>query len=816
MKIQWFGIWLIALPAFSQTVRLEGRVVSPTRSPIAGARILSAPRQAFSDVQGNFTLEFPAPGAYRVSIEHAGFFPLRDQLIEVDDRSAAIFTLEPKREVTESIEVGAKPLSVDMDTTTPKATLGIQQIFNIPYANTNDFRSALRILPGVIRDQKGGLHMHGGAEEQTLYTLNGFTLNDPLSGRFETRFSVESVQSAELSNGVLPAEFGKGSAGALVIRSDTGADRIRYTATNFFPGFENRKGWTIGDWTPRANLSGPIVRGRAWFSNSIDTQFVKVFVRDLPKGEDRTPSLRLSNLFTTQVNLTPSHILHAGLLWNQWNAPRTGLGVLDPRETTVDRRTRQWFFHAKDQIYLSRGALIEFGYAGNRTFGREIPQGWGTLIYTPEGKRGFHFVDAVRKGARDQLLAHGFLPQFTLAGSHQLKVGIDLNRLNYFQDVSRSAYENYDESGVRLLRTQFMGSGQLERSNYETTAFVQDSWRVRSGLLIETGLRLDWDQILRRWSPAPRFGFAWSPGWSANAKFYGGYARIYDATNLRLFSRPQDQYSLTTYFYPNGAVNRGPSLNLFDIPNPNLDRPRADTVNLGYEHHWEGSVAVRVDLLHRRASRGFTYLNQASEMEPFPLEWLQSINAQTLDSIFALTNQRLDSYRAAAFTVRQNFRRQYEWRVNYTYSRALSNAVADISVDDPIAVFDNSGPMPWDSPHRLLSYAYLPMPRTKWAVAYLLDARSGFPYSVRRETGQFEGAVNTLRYPFFFEMNLHFERRFDFHNHRWAFRFGSNNITDRINPDTVNNIFGSSRFGQFYGGNGRSFNFRIRWLGKAR
>jgi hypothetical protein len=33
--------------------------------------------------------------------------------------------------------------------------------------------------------------------------------------------------------------------------------------------------------------------------------------------------------------------------------------------------------------------------------------------------------------------------------------------------------------------------------------------------------------------------------------------------------------------------------------------------------------------------------------------------------------------------------------------------------------------------------------------------------------------------------------------------------------DTVNTFVSSLRFLQFYGGNGRTFNFRIRWLGRV-
>jgi hypothetical protein len=139
----------------------------------------------------------------------------------------------------------------------------------------------------------------------------------------------------------------------------------------------------------------------------------------------------------------------------------------------------------------------------------------------------------------------------------------------------------------------------------------------------------------------------------------------------------------------------------------------------------------------------------------------------------------------------------------------------DVNADDPTTALSNVGPMPWDSTHRLLSWGYLPLPLKHWAVSFLADARTGFPFSVRNAVGEVDGAVNSRRYPLFFEMNLHVERRFQFRRHLWAVRIGANNLTGRINPDSVNNIADSPDFLRYYGGTGRSTNVRIRWLGKA-
>ncbi len=73
-----------------------------------------------------------------------------------------------------------------------------------------------------------------------------------------------------------------------------------------------------------------------------------------------------------------------------------------------------------------------------------------------------------------------------------------------------------------------------------------------------------------------------------------------------------------------------------------------------------------------------------------------------------------------------------------------------------------------------------------------------------------------MRFPTFLELNLHIEKRFDFHGQRWAARVGYNNITGHQNPNVVNNMTDSPQFLAFYGGQTRAFQFRMRWLGKLK
>jgi hypothetical protein len=801
-------------------VNLTGRVVDENSSAVPGAQVFLSRAgtgsrvESVADPTGRFAFRVDLPGEYLLTAERPGFFRLQDRPVRLAEGVNEItLVLNPTREVFEKVDVSYSPPAIDFERTTPEERLTGTEILQVPYASTGTLKNAMRAIPGVVQDSAGGIHLNGGAEEQVLYTLDGFELNDPLSGRFESRLSVEAVRTMEVSS-LNPAEFGKGAAGTLAIKTATGDDRFRYTGTNFIPGLENRKGWLIGAWTPRFEFSGPLLRGRAWFSDSVAVQYDQHVVQELPNGQDRSTSWRVSNLLRNQFNLTPSNILYTGFLTNFWIAPRNGLGALDPMETTIDRRTRQWFVNVKDQIYFHRGALFEIGYAANRTFGREIPQGHSPLVDTAYGRTGNAFIDATRQAGRNQFLANLFAPSFSALGSHQVKVGIDLDAVNYWQDVNRTSYMFLRADNSISRRVTFGGSGRLQLSNTEASWYAQDSWKVRPRLQIEMGLRQDWDRLTGNVNLSPRFGFSWAPPHMESTKISGGYGIVYDETSLDVFSRPLDQYSLTTHYLADGTPAYGPAVSVFELGPQPLKTPRYATWNLGAERRLAADMYVRLQYLGRSGRDGFTFRNTIAPDSPPPPDLVTRFGTAPFDAVYELSNQRRDSYRAFEVAVRQAFHKQYEWMASYTRSRAFSTGVLDISVDSPVLVAANTGRMSWDAPNRFLSWGYLPTRWPNWAVAYLFEARSGFPFSIQNEAGQILGNPNDHRFPAFFELNLHLERRFLFRKNRWALRCGFDNITNRQNPNAVNPDISSPQFLSYYGGQRRALTFRIRWLGR--
>jgi len=825
VQFRYAVIVLFTLRLCAAEVILNGRVEDEDSAPVGAAELSIRPTgqastalqplQAETDVSGTFRLIAPEPGSYLVTVTKAGFFPVTDRPADLKEGSnELVLTLNHIRNTSQSVNVSSAPSPIDVEQTEGKRTLSGPQIFEVPYPATHDLRNALTVLPGVIQDPAGGLHFDGGAENQVQYMLNGFNLSDPLTGTFSSHLPIDGVQSVDFLNGRYSPEYGKGSSGALAIRTESGDDTWRYSGTNFIPGLDTSGGLHLGAYTPRVTFSGPIVKDRAWFSDTVDGNYNQLYVPSLPSGQNTRTSIGASDLLHTQVNLTPANILVGDFLFNFTNAPNSGLGALTPIPTTFDLRNREWFFSLKDQIYLAHGMLLEYGFADLRSFARQIPQGQELYVLTPNGAEGNYFVDSTEHSERKQFLSNLFLPAFHWMGTHQIKTGVDLDRLDYSQDTRRTGFEDLSVTGALLRQVTFAGSGVLSRPSLETSSYIQDTWKVRSNLVVQAGVRQDWDELVRETVLSPRVSASYAPFGSKTTKIAGGYAVIYDTATPQVFSRPQDQYSLTTLFNPDGSILSGPAATVFTF-GPNLKMPRYQNWSLGIEQLLPAKILLSVNLLRRRSDDALTYQNVLNLNAPPPPSLVAQFHTTDFQSIYQLQSTGRDQYDSAEIRVHQPFGKGYEWMASYTRSRAYSSSVVDISVDQPTVVTNDAGRLPWDAPNRFLSWGYLPTPFQNWAIAYLFEMRSGFPFSVVDQVGTVAGAPDSDRYPRYENLNLHVEWTTHAFGYRFALRGGFNNITNHNNYTVVNSTVGSPNFLLFYGSTGRHFVLRIRWLGRV-
>ena len=820
MLVRWLTVsWLMALPLGAADLMLHGRVVDENDVPVATARVSARSAaasaisvEALTDARGAFTLALPGPGDFLFNVEREGYYALKDRALHITGAEEVTLVINTVREVFQSENVNAATSPVDVGQALTEERLTGTEVNDVPYANSHSLRSSMQLMPGVVQDAAGDLHFDGSAENQVLYLLNGFDITNPISGQFQTLLAVEGIRSLDLSSGLPSAEFGKGTAGVLNINVQNGTDSFHYTATDFIPGVNIQQGLHLGDWYPRFGVSGPIVKGRAWFSDTLDSEYTETLVTGLPSGQNTRHGWAGSNLLHTQVNLTPKNILFADFLVNVDNQGRVGLGPLNPVSTTSSVHTRDYSGSLKDQVYFGHGVLVDFGYAYHQFSQTETPQGAGLYVFSPQGNGGNYFVNSAQDAARDQGLIHAYLPKFSLEGSHQVEAGADVDWLHYHADNRDTGYEVLGLSGQPISQTVFGAPAIFHLDDAEMSSYLLDTWRISKRLQFNLGVREDWDRRIRDVAWSPRLAFSWSPFRAGRTRVSGGYAVTHDAVTMGMLGRPLDQTGATTTFGPDGTAAGPPALTTFSIGNTPLRLPRAGNWNAGVDRQVSTHVFVTAKYLRRRGSDGFVFVNPLAPNAPpslLPLPGGES------GGDYSLSNLRRDDYDSVQISVHQTFSGQYEWSAAFTHSRAISNVLVDANSAQPLQLLSNFTPVPWDVPNRVLAWAYLPLPWKNWAVSILGDMRSGFPFSVRDQTGFVIGAVDSYRYPVNVDLNVGLERMVTFHGYRFALRGGIDNATGQANPTAVNNVSGAPQFLQFLGDEGRHFVVRIRFFGRA-
>jgi hypothetical protein len=754
-----------------------------------------------TDFAGRREFSGLSEGPYRALVEKEGFYAAKVDDVRVGEADALEIVLNHVQEFAESIDVTYSTPAIDVTKTDAGESLDSQEILNIPYPSTRDIKNLLPFIPGVVQDPAGEIHLNGSASGQIFNQLDGFNLTNPVSGLFAFRVSADALRSIEVLGSRYSAEYGKGSGGVIALNTGMGDDRYRFSATNFVPSVQTRKGLSLDSWTPRASFSGPLKRKHAWFYVAADAEYNLDIINELPEGADRNHSWRISNLAKAQVNLNQSNILTAGLLFNRFHSDHLGISRFNPVETTRDLTRNAYLITIKEQSYFSNGSLLEIGFAASRFRFDEKPVAGGLpFIISPEGASGNYFKTSEERAGRWQLIANLFLPPVNRLGRHEFKLGLDANRIVFDKQSERRAITILRDDRTLSRRILFDGFSFLKKNNFEASLYAQDRWSISTRSLVEFGLRVDWDRIIRSALLSPRLAFSHLLTRDGSTKLAAGAGLFYDAANLDLITRPLDGMRTDLFFTEDGLTLRRPPVETrLRADESRLKAPRFINWSAGVDQKLPASIYLRVEVTGKRGRNGQAFFGGGRLAEP--------------DALFELSNARRDRFDSLQITARRAFGSGYEMMASYARSSARSNAVFDFNIDNPIFGSQAEGPLPWDTPNRFISWGWFPLVR-KFDLAYSLEWRDGFPFSVVNRDQQLVGPPNSRRLPAIFSLNLHVERRFQMMGLRWALRAGFNNVTGRDNPTGVNNNIDSPEFLTFGGAQGRAFTGRIRFLGR--
>ena len=782
-----------------------GIVVDENGVPLAAAQIklediAGHVYRTETDRAGRFSVQSLTPGDYKAEVRKEGFFVLTGRALALQPGSnEATFTLNHAEEVHERVQVTAPANEIDPQDTSQRSTLTARNIRDVPVPNSHILAESLVSLPQVTRDNSGNLHIAGARSGETQYMLDGFEISDPTNGTLTSRFNIDATRAAEVQTSGFGAGYAHSGANILSLETPDGDDKWRFGTTNPLSGINVQEGLHLGNWYPRFSFSGPIVRGRFWFSNAISVQHTFAVVKQQPAGANTSEEWAGDNLLHLQYNISSKHILHAIFLYNRAHDNNLGLDALDPVSTTVSAEQQRYFVALKDQLWL-HDTLFDFGVAADSGTLDYIPQGNQPYVLLVNGSTGNYFDHSQQRGRRLQAVGNVIAASRHWHGTHTVAVGMNVAGLTYSLSSLRGEIQALRADNTLVRQTNFAGAAAVYLSNTQAGAYAQDTWSVSKYFLVQAGFRTDWERFTRSAMAEPRLSVNVLPLGDDRSKLSLGWG-IYNApVNLSVIGQALDQRQIDTFYDSTGTVVVGPPVvNQFALPTSGLGQPRFTISSAGWQQKFARNTLLDLEFLARNGSHGFAYVDQ-QPTQP--------------GGTFLLQDTRKDRYRSATLSVRHVFSEDMEVYGAYTRSLAHSNEVLNPALGSIFYVAQQPGPVAWDAPNRIVTWGWAPTHIWGIQLSYFLEYRSGFPYSVINLEQQLVGPPNSDRFPDFVSLNIGLEKKFGFRGYLWGVRAEAVNILDRQNPDTVVNNVDAPNYGTFEGGQGRAFTLRVRFIGR--
>lgn len=802
-----FGIVFVrAQPPQARVVVI---VVDENGVAVPGAQVTIAepnlaPLQLWTDFAGRCAFSLPKnPQPYQVTVQKPGFYQASKTGVS-PGLSALHIAIAHEQIVKQQVSVTASPPGINVQQVSNAQIMNTPEIVNIPYPTSRDIRLLLPFNPGIIEGASQQVHVDGSETWQTLDMLDGFDIRSPFSGSLDMRVSADAVRSIDVESTRYPVQYGRTTGGVIAFYTGMGDNKFRFNATNFVPSYRQLNGLRFDKIVPRFTFSGPLARNRSWFYDGLEINYSNIYIVELPKNANTNKFIRGSNLFKIQTNLSSSNILTTGLLFNDYHSPYEGISSLTPQVSTTKRDIIAWLPYLRDQITFHSGALLDFGVADMRFRDGHEPHGNAPYQFTPELSQGSYFENLTGRSQRTEANATLYLPAIRWRGEHNLQAGIDLNHIGYTENVIRTSVSYLREDRTLLRRSTFAPTSPFTLHNFAAGGYLQDRWNPGKGFLVEPGLRLDWNEIVRRPLFSPRLAAVYSPpGHESSTKLSAGIGVYYDQTQLEYLAPAHTGARFDTYYAADGVTPTGPPRQTtFSYSENLLHDPHAVNWSLAAEQKLPGSIYAGAEFIRKRTSNIFNYVNQRGPA--------------ALSGTYLLANSRVDRYNSIELHARRMFANGYTLFGAYTHSYAHTNAALDyMPTPSPLGP-QQSGPSPWDVPNRVLSWGWLPFDlpwfKKHWDFVYTYEWHDGEPITSVDAAQRVVGRVGSHRFPNYVNFSPGIEWKFHFRGQYWGLRGVMENALDSSDPAVVNSNVDSPQYLQFTEFQGRALTARIRLI----
>jgi hypothetical protein len=588
----------------STTGAIEGKVTDSSGAVLPGVTVeltspnLQGTKTEVSDRNGVFRFSLLPPGTYNITASLAGFSPTRQGNIASSLSRTTTLDVRMSSAVTEQITVTAAAPVVDVSSNTSGANVTAQSMQALPLGRS--YVAAVQVAPGTSNDASGAT-VYGSSGAENEYIIDGLNTTAVRDGTQGKNVNMDFIQEVEVKTGGMQAEYGRLTGG--VINATTKSGGNQFSGEVF--GFDSPKSLrgnnsTFGDrsiiassviennknlWDYGVDLGGYFIKDRLWFFGAYDRQDrTDVSTRintaidlpnyQLPVGSALNTGTK-SNLYAGKMTLRLSE--NQNLAASIFGDPRTTTGPLFPIsgppstfDGTLKRGGNDYdarysgifgtnFIasaeagqHKEKDIYGGEGTGIAqsidstvtpnitqggFGFFANEAYKRTIYKGdLSTFLSTHEVKFGGDFEDLQGQLQNFQGGAGQRIYKFTTAG------GVTYYRHRYYVNDLAPGFSS-DPTTWHILAPEVTSP---ETKN--TSAYIQDSWRIVPNLTLNAGVRWESQQVIGRGGVtafklnnnlAPRIGLIWDVANNGRSKAYVNFGRFFEAIpmdiNIRAF-----------------------------------------------------------------------------------------------------------------------------------------------------------------------------------------------------------------------------------------------------------------------------------------
>ncbi len=714
-----------------------------------------------TDERGEFRfLAVPAGVGYTVRGELSGF------------RTAVVFQVEVRPGIATavklSMQVGAVSEEVAVTAASPLINLESSQVSeglsqtlttDLPLVR-RDFTEVAVLFQGIqhsASDDSGffvQFHSRGAPTTSNGYRVDGMQIVTPYLGRVGSKMTMTAVQNMEFVTGGFNAEYGEqpGSVVNMVTKSGGNQFSLAYTTlyrpealtSNITSGLSNqvnKKSLGYGFWQ-EVSIGGKIIKDKLFFFNAFQhtdenlgnlvadktrhsyfqSEFLKISYQQTDKSRwDITsqfnPGVQYRTSFQTSTTSRESEAqqrvtIRMGNIKNTYafNTKNVlemtglyhGLGQSGPPDA---------------HIYHEKGS-----YTGElRSFDRISHQGvYSTFTTGPSTP----WTGWEEKRAR-------FIAKLVSSqNKHTLKFGTEdgitrganwgNNDLAHDGVIVRNITDRRPINGAVTYSLNIYGRGDLNGGEY--VAYAQDSWRIRRGILLEYGFRMDGQTKLSTFNPAPRIGLTVDPTGRGSSRAYANWGFYYEFIPGTTYTIGQQVIQTDTHTLCSAAPPTPPAaclaagailLPAYQKPKPSANAdPRDTDPNAPF---LSAARYTATDIVSNSAIQRRTAFDRSPLVNSWQVGYDFRIPADvkigityagnrqhrrtvatTLANTTLTSNDGRTNYKGLEINARRTFAHGFEISGNYTRSKTLGDTTSTLPTSQLVYRYAF---MDWDEPH---------------------------------------------------------------------------------------------------------------------